>query len=189
MTCQHPGACRCPDFTQIFKHKACQARKPPIPSCASWHQQLSCWTWHSWPESSQYKRRAAYMYMYIKMSDYSDDSNSVTAIWIIAQVYRLSAAHCRVTQYSQRVSVYVTWYSESKNEMYFEKKNLANQMCLATDVRPGRKSFPISAQFEHYSTHDFEIWFGFVKWYQYDPNRNLYHCCVAKMASFSSHTL
>ena len=36
MTCQHPGACRCPDITQIFKHKACQARKPPIPSCASW---------------------------------------------------------------------------------------------------------------------------------------------------------
>ena len=49
------GPCMRPDTTQIFNPKVYQAHKPPMPSCASWHQQLSCWTWHSWPESSQYQ--------------------------------------------------------------------------------------------------------------------------------------
>ena len=45
-------------------------------------------------------------------------------IWphIIAQVYRLSAVHCQMTRYSQRVPGYLTRYSVSANEISFDKK-------------------------------------------------------------------
>ena len=41
---------------------------------------------------------------------------------IIAQVYRLSAVHCQMTRYSQRVPGYLTRYSVSANEISFDKK-------------------------------------------------------------------
>ena len=41
---------------------------------------------------------------------------------IIAQVYRLSAVHCQVTRYSQRVPGYLTRYSVSAKEISFDKK-------------------------------------------------------------------
>ena len=41
---------------------------------------------------------------------------------IIAQVYRLSAVHCQMTQYSQRVPGYLTRYSVSANEISFDNK-------------------------------------------------------------------
>ena len=41
---------------------------------------------------------------------------------IIAQVYRLSAVHCQMTQYSQRVPGYLTRYSVSANEISYDKK-------------------------------------------------------------------
>ena len=40
---------------------------------------------------------------------------------IIAQVYILSAVHCQVTRYSQRVLGYLTRYSVSANEISFDK--------------------------------------------------------------------
>ena len=43
-------------------------------------------------------------------------------ITIIAQVYRLSAVHCQMTRYSQRVPGYLTRYSVSANEISFDKK-------------------------------------------------------------------
>ena len=46
---------------------------------------------------------------------------------IIAQVHRLSALHCQVTRYSQRVSGYLTRYSVWANEIAFDKKS-ANQI-------------------------------------------------------------
>ena len=42
--------------------------------------------------------------------------------YIIAQVYRLSAVHCQMTRYSQRVPGYLTRYSVSANEISFDKK-------------------------------------------------------------------
>ena len=47
---------------------------------------------------------------------------SATQSIIIAQVYRLSAVHCQMTRYSQRVPGYVTRYSVSANEISFDKK-------------------------------------------------------------------
>ena len=47
---------------------------------------------------------------------------------IIAQVYRLSAVHCQMTRYSQRVPGYLTRYSVSANEISFDKKKSANQI-------------------------------------------------------------
>ena len=41
---------------------------------------------------------------------------------IIAQVYRLSAVHCQMTRYSQRVPGYLTRYSVSANEISFDQK-------------------------------------------------------------------
>ena len=41
---------------------------------------------------------------------------------IIAQVYRLSAVHCQMTRYSQRVPGYLTRYSVSANEISSDKK-------------------------------------------------------------------
>ena len=41
---------------------------------------------------------------------------------IVAQVYRLSAVHCQMTRYSQRVPGYLTRYSVSANEISFDKK-------------------------------------------------------------------
>ena len=41
---------------------------------------------------------------------------------IIAQVYRLSAVHCQMTRYSQRVPGYLTRYSVSANETSFDNK-------------------------------------------------------------------
>ena len=41
---------------------------------------------------------------------------------IIAQVYRLSAVHCQMTRYSQRVPGYLTRYSVSANEISFDNK-------------------------------------------------------------------
>ena len=46
---------------------------------------------------------------------------------IIAHVYRLSAVHCQMTRYSQRVPGHLTWYSVSANEISFDKKS-ANQI-------------------------------------------------------------
>ena len=43
-------------------------------------------------------------------------------IYIIAQVYRLSAVHCQMTRYSQRVPGYLTRYSVSANEISSDKK-------------------------------------------------------------------
>ena len=45
-----------------------------------------------------------------------------TQFSIIAQVYRLSAVHCQMTRYSQRVPGYLTRYSVSANEISFDKK-------------------------------------------------------------------
>ena len=41
---------------------------------------------------------------------------------IIAQVYRLSAVHCQMTRYSQRVPGYLTRYSVSANEISFDSQ-------------------------------------------------------------------
>ena len=51
---------------------------------------------------------------------------------IIAQVYRLSAVHCQMTRYSQRVPGYLTWYSVSANEISFDKKKSANEIVSFT---------------------------------------------------------
>ena len=45
-----------------------------------------------------------------------------TESFIIAQVYRLSAVHCQMTRYSQRVPGYLTRYSVSANEISFDNK-------------------------------------------------------------------
>ena len=45
-----------------------------------------------------------------------------TLYYFIAQVYRLSAVHCQMTRYSQRVPGYLTRYSVSANEISFDKK-------------------------------------------------------------------
>ena len=63
-------------------------------------------------------------------------------ILIIAQVYRLSAVHCQMTRYSQRVPGYLTRYSVSANETSFDKKNQQIILCLSNQVRPGRKWLP-----------------------------------------------
>ena len=58
----------------------------------------------------------------------SDDQHQVwlfqvsQLLAIIAQVYRLSAVHCQMTRYSQRVPGYLTRYSVSANEISFDKK-------------------------------------------------------------------
>ena len=49
-------------------------------------------------------------------NEYTELSN------FIAQVYRLSALHCQVTRYSQRVPDYLTRYIVSANEISFDKK-------------------------------------------------------------------
>ena len=46
---------------------------------------------------------------------------------IIAQVYWLSAVHCQMTRYTERVPGYLTRYSVSANEISFDKKS-ANQI-------------------------------------------------------------
>ena len=46
-----------------------------------------------------------------------------TRLFIIAPVYRLSAVHCQMTHYSQRVPGYLTRYSVSANEISFDKKS------------------------------------------------------------------
>ena len=47
---------------------------------------------------------------------------------IIAHVYRLSAVHCQMTRYSQRVPGYLIRYSVSATETSFDKKKSANQI-------------------------------------------------------------
>ena len=62
----------------------------------------------------------------VHIVSYTLSSDSVlsesTRLFIIAQVYRLSAVHCQMTQYSQRVPGYLTRYSVSANEISFDKK-------------------------------------------------------------------
>ena len=65
-----------------------------------------------------------------------------TEVVIIAQVYRLSAVHCQMTRYSQRVPGYFTRYSVSVNETPFDKKNQPIRLCLSNQVRPGSEWFP-----------------------------------------------
>ena len=64
-----------------------------------------------------------YIYLCLKGLIYS----GAGLIWdllsvFIAQVYRLSAVHCQMTRYSQRVPGYLTRYSVSANEISFDKK-------------------------------------------------------------------
>ena len=56
---------------------------------------------------------------------------------IRAQVYRLSAAHCQMTRYSQRVPGYSTRYSVSANEISFDKK--ISQSDCVFQIRLGLK--------------------------------------------------
>ena len=48
-------------------------------------------------------------------------------LYDIAQVYRLSAVHCQMTQYSQMVPGYLIRYSVSANQISFDTKT-ANQI-------------------------------------------------------------
>ena len=57
-------------------------------------------------------------------------------------MYRLTAVHCQMTRYSQRVLGYLTRYSVSANEISFDKKNQPIRLCLSNQVRPGREWFP-----------------------------------------------
>ena len=52
-----------------------------------------------------------------------------TVCVFIAQVYRLSAVHCQMTRYSQRVPGYLTRYSVSANEISFDNK-ISQSDCL-----------------------------------------------------------
>ena len=60
------------------------------------------------------------MYAIYKFLTYA--SIITTQYQFIAQVYRLSAVHCQMTRYSQRVPGYLTRYSVSANEISFDKK-------------------------------------------------------------------
>ena len=81
---------------------------------------------------------------------------------IIAQVYRLSAVHCQVTRFSQRVPGYLTRYSVSADEISFDKK-ISQSDCLSTDVRPWITLLPLhlvistgfmKAKWDYYSKYD-----------------------------------
>ena len=83
--------------------------------------------------------------------------------YIIAQVYRLSAVHCQMTRYPQRVPGYLTRYSVSANEISFDKKNQPIRLCLSNQVRPGREWFPsplgdFNRLFEGLIGELFKIW-------------------------------
>ena len=109
---------------------------------------------------------------------------------IIAQVYRLSAVHCQMTRYSQRVPGYLTRYSVSANEISFDKKNQPMRLCLSNQVWPGRKWFhsplgDFNRLFKGLIGELSKIWhwnmFYFFRWHQPGPeNVNLYHCCAGK---------
>ena len=88
---------------------------------------------------------------------------TVPRLIIIAQVYRLSAVHCQMTRYSQRVPGYLTRYSVSANEISFDKKNQPIRLCLSNQVRPGREWFPsplgdFNRLFEGLIGELFKIW-------------------------------
>ena len=51
-------------------------------------------------------------------------------IWIIAQVYRLSAVHCQMTRCSQRVPGYLTQYSVSANVISLLTKKISQWDCV-----------------------------------------------------------
>ena len=74
--------------------------------------------WSRWRgKSSRYSRRIRNPHFYV-----SGERPIATLLFIIAQVYRLSAVHCQMTRYSQRVPGYLTRYSVSANEISFDKK-------------------------------------------------------------------
>ena len=65
-----------------------------------------------------------------------------TEALIMAQVYRLSAVHCQMTRYSQRVPGYLTRYSCVSQWNLVSQKNQPMKLCLSNQVRPGREWFP-----------------------------------------------
>ena len=98
-------------------------------------------------------------------------------IAIIAQAYRLSTVHCRVTRYSQRVLGHLTWYSVPANEISFDKNNQAKRLCLSTHITPG-KIFSLStwwlqqafwSPFWSIITHMPFKYDLFFKWHQSGP--------------------
>ena len=108
----------------------------------------------------------------------------VTQYGIIAQVYRLSAVHCQMTRYSQRVSV-LSESTELFNPVLcvsqwnlFWQQNQPIRLCLSNQVRHGRKLFPsplgdFNRLFEGLIGELFKIWqlnmFYFFKWHQSGP--------------------
>ena len=81
---------------------------------------------------------------------------------IIAQVYRLSAVHCQMTRYSQRVPGYLTRYSVSQWNLFWQK-NQPIRLCLSNQVRPGMEWFPsplgdFNRLFEGLIGELFKIW-------------------------------
>ena len=58
-------------------------------------------------------------------------------LYIIAQVYRLSAVHFQMTRHSQRVPGYLTGYSVSANEISLDKK--ISQWDCVFQIRLGLK--------------------------------------------------
>ena len=100
-----------------------------------------------------------------------------TWIKIIAQVYRLSAVHCQMTRYSQRVQGYVTRYCVSQWNLFWQK-NQPIRLCLSNQIRPGREWFlsplgDFNRLFEGLIGELFKIWhwnvFYFFKWHQSGP--------------------
>ena len=86
-------------------------------------------------------------------------------------MYRLSAVHCQVTRYSQRVPGYLTRYSRCQPMKSLLTKNQPIRVRLWTDVRLGKTLFSpstwwlqqafLKAQLEYYSNYDIWIWFIF----------------------------
>ena len=99
-------------------------------------------------------------------------------IVIIAQVYRLSAVHCQMTRYSQRVPGYLTRYSVSANEISFDNKisqsDCVFQIRLGMEENYSPLHLVISIGFlkaylENYSKYDIEMCRFFFKWHQSGP--------------------
>ena len=106
---------------------------------------------------------------------------------IIAQVYRLSAVHCQMTRYSQRVPGYLTRYSVSANEISFDKR--ISQCDCVFQIRLGLEENDsplhlvtstgfLKALLDNYSKYDIEICFIFLNDISLAPK--MYHCCAGK---------
>ena len=106
---------------------------------------------------------------------------------IIAQVYRLSAVHCELTRYSQRVPGYLTRYFVSANEITFDKKiSQSDYKYSSSPLGDFNRLF--ESQIGALLKYDIEIWFIFLNGFNLELKcKFVALLCSLKQAECSVH--